>query len=171
MAAIFRFYQTCGEAPGKDYAQGFGDGSNDWDFKSVDEPGQAVEGQEIRAGDCSMHVYVRGYFAQPTAGPQWTSVRNVKFWCSQLNLSGCGDGATVSASAMDTYAQPTTDDMSGTWGAVPTVAASGLDVTPGTGLTAPGYTKWVALQLKTGAANVSSGPAGMQYFTVSYDEI
>ena len=24
MAAIFRFYQTCGEAPGQDYAQGFG---------------------------------------------------------------------------------------------------------------------------------------------------
>ena len=171
MAAIFRFYQTCGEAPGQDYAQGFGDGSNDWDFKSVDVPGQAVEGQEIRAGDCSMQVYVRGYFAQPTAGTQWSRISNVKFWCSQLNLSGYGDGAVIGATSTPTYVQPAVDDMTGSWGAVPTALANALDLTPGSGLVAPGYTKWAALQLKTGTANVVAGSAASQYFTVSYDEI
>lgn len=170
MAANFQFYQTCA---GVDYAQGTGQGSNDWDFKNKDAPGKSAGAADaIRAGDFSYHVYVRGYFGQPASGPQWSSIQNVKYYASQVNLSGYGDGSYILAKDISVYSPATGQSMSGVWSPIKTVAASGVDLST-SGLVAgtPGWTKWAGLQLKTGATNASPGAQPYQYFTIVWDEV
>lgn len=172
MAADFQFFQTTGPAPGVDNPQGSGNGSNDWDFKANGNPGTAAIADTIRAGDYSYHVYVRGQFSQPASGTQFSSISNVKYYGSNINLSGYGNGAAIYASGTDTYAQPSDTAMSGTWDPLPEYAASGVDIST-TALAAgtPGSTDWVALQLKTGAVNASPGFRALQQFTLVYDEV
>lgn len=173
MSAQFQFYQTYGVFPGTDVAQGTGDGANDWDFKSSGTPGRSAGATEaIRAGDFSFHVYIRGKFSQPESGPQFTSISNIRYYGSEINLTGYGTGAYILASGLSDYTEPTAQSMSGVWPVLPVVQASGIDI--GTSdLVAgnPGWTKWVGLQLKTGASSASAGYLGYQYFTLTWDEI
>ena len=175
MAARFQFYQSNGTSPGTDSAQVTGAGSNDWDFKRVDLPGpiSGVATEGIYAGDFSMQVYLRGRFDQPTDGSSaFSSISNVKFYASSLDLSGCGTGAYILASGTPTYTQPAATSKSGTWSPIPTVAASGILIgtaalTAGTA----GLTDWVGLQLKTNVSGASAGYSAYSSFTVVYDEI
>jgi hypothetical protein len=169
MAATVVFYQTNGAAPGVDTAQGTGNGSNDWDFKNVDTPGPAVLGEEITAGDFSYHVYVKAYFAG-----SFSSISNVKYYASNLNLTGAGTDAYIVASgvAAANYAQPSNVSRSGVWRGVPVYAASGIDIgTASLAAGTPGFTKYVALQLKTVVSNATPGVIGYTTFTLTYDEI
>ncbi|TFH51804.1 MAG: hypothetical protein E4H01_00060 [Lysobacterales bacterium] len=177
MSARFQFYQSYGTSPGTDVPQGTGASSNDWDFKSVDTPGPIAAGdvgsQGIRAGDFSMHVYVRAKLDQPTDGSStFSSIDNVKFYASDLNLSGCGDLAYVLASGTPSYTQPALTSKSGVWSPVPTVAGSGIDIgTAGLVAGTAGFTNWVGLQLKTSISGASAGYSGYSSFTVVYDEV
>lgn len=173
MPADFQFYQTYGAAPGTDVAQGTGSASNDWDFKSNGTPGKAVGiSDAIRAGDFSYHIYVRARFDQPASGVNWSSIDNIKYYGSQVNLSGYGTGAYIIGSGITTYAQPTATSKSGVWDPLPTTSASGIDI--GTASLAggtPGWTDWVGLQLKTGATGASAGFQPYSYFTLVWDEV
>lgn len=174
MPASLQFYQTYGAAPGTDVAQGTGAATNDWDFKADSSAGaySGAASERIRAGDYSYHVYVRARFTQPVSGVQFSSITNIKYYCSQLNLSGYGTGAAIYASGTDTYATPTNVAKSGVWDLIPTSSASGIDLSTATLASGnSGWTDWVALQLKTGAAGASAGLGNYQYFTLVYDEI
>lgn len=172
--ADFQFYQTYGAAPGIDVPQGTGNATNDWDFKADGSPGvySGAAAERIRAGDFSYHVYVRGRFSQPASGPAFSSITNVKYYCSLMNLSGYGAGAYILASGTSVYAQPSAVSKSGVWPAIPTAEASGIEIgTSALEAGTPGYTKWVGIQLKTSANSASAGLNPYQYFTVVYDEI
>lgn len=175
MSARFQFYQTYGAAPGTDVPQGTGGSTNDWDFKRTDEPGPTTDtvNQGIYAGNFSMHVYIRGRFDQPTDGsPAFSSIDNILFYASNLQLSGCGTGAYILASGTSSYTQPSTVSKSGTWDPVPTVAVSGVDIsTAGLAAGSAGWTNWVGLQLKTAVSGASAGYSEYTSFTIVYDEI
>jgi hypothetical protein len=177
MSARFQFYQSYGTSPGTDVPQGIGASSNDWDFKSVDSPGPIapadVAAYGIHAGDFSMQVYVRAKFDQPTDGSAaFSAIDNVKFYASDLNLSGCGIGAYVLASGTPSYTEPATTSKSGTWSPIPEVAVSGIEIGTASLLAGtPGFTDWVGLQLKTTVSGASAGYSGYTSFTVVYDEV
>lgn len=180
MAATFQFYQTHGAAPGTDQPQGVGQGSNDWDFKSNGNPGTVDSvtpaNDAITAGDFSYHVYAKVKFDQPATGTPFTSITNVKYYASVLNVSGYGpsgsDGAYILASGTDTYAEPTATSQSGVWDVIPTLAASGVDIsTAALAAGTAGFTNWVGLQLKTAASGAAAGFGGLTSFTVVWDEV
>jgi hypothetical protein len=172
MAADYQFYQTTGATPGVDTPQGIGNGSNDWDFKSNGDPGKATAADTIRAGDYSYHIYVRGRFTQPASGVQFSSITNVKYYGSNINLSGYGNGSAIYASGTTVYAEPSNTGMSGVWDPIPQVSASGVDIsTSDLAAGTPGWTDWVAIQLKTGAINAGTGFQSFQQFTIIYDEV
>ena len=177
MSARFQFYQSYGTSPGTDVPQGTGASSNDWDFKRVDLPGPIaapdVAAQGIYAGDFSMQVYVRAKFDQPTDGSAaFSSIDNVKFYASTLNLSGCGNGAYVLASGTPSYTEPASTSKSGVWDPVPTLAVSGIEIgTAGLIAGTAGFTDWVGLQLKTNVSGASAGYSAYSSFTVVYDEV
>jgi len=168
MAASIQFYQTNGTAPGSDTAQGTGGGSNDWDFKDIDTVGTSGSGEEIVAGDFSFHVYIKARFTG-----SFSSVDNVKYYASSLSLTGYGNDAYLIASGIPVanYADPTAASMSGTWDAIPVLAASGIDITTA-GLIAgtAGYTDYVGLQLKTTISGAAAGTGGSTSFTMVWDE-
>jgi hypothetical protein len=179
MPANFQFFQTYGTSPGTDYALGTGLGTYDWDFKSVDTPGLIdpanATTQCIVAGDFSMVTYLRGKFSQPTSGPPFSSITNVRFYASTLTLTGLGTDAYILASGGPTYNTPTKNSISGLsgWISVPTTSGSGLDI--GTTIlsgSAGGWTNWVGLQLRTFYTGSVAGYGSNEFaFTVTYDEI
>ena len=177
MSASFQFHQTIGASPGTDTPQGIGASSNDWDFKRVDVAGPITDpaSQGIYAGGFSMQVYIRGNFQQPTDGsPAWSSISGVKFYASDLNLSGCGTGAYVlSSSGIATYNfTPASTSKSGTWSPVPQVLANGINIgTAGLLAGTAGWTQWVGLQLKTVASGATTGYSSYSSYTIVYDEI
>ena len=169
MSASFQFYQTNGAAPGADTAQGTGTGSNDWDFKSADAAGPASAGEEIIAGDFSYHIYVKAKF-----GGSFTSITNVLYYASDVNLSGAGVGAYVLASGIEvgSYSTPSNSSMSGTWDTVPIVSTSGVDAsTAALAGGATGFTDYVGLQLKTTTSGALAGLSSYTSFTLVYDEV
>jgi hypothetical protein len=170
MSASIQMYQWCS---GQQYAQGIGLGSNDWDFKNKDAPGPSAGAADaIRAGDFSYHVYLRAYFNQPASGVNWSSISNIKYYGSSIDLSGYGDGAYILAKDLTTYTPATGQSMSGIWDVLPTTASSGVDIsTSGLVTGTPGWTEWVGLQLKTNSTNALPGQRSYQYFTLIWDEI
>ena len=169
MAATLQWYQTNGASPGNDTPQSQSDGINNWDFKSVDTSGPAVAGEEITAGSFSMHIYSKIRFTG-----SFSSIDNVLFYASSVNLSGYGSGAYLLCSGIEagSYAAPSAVSKSGTWGAVPTLAVSGQDIsTPALVAGTAGYTDYTALQLKTTTSGASAGYGGYTSFTVVYDEV
>ena len=169
MAATLQWYQTNGPAPGSDTPQSQTDGVNNWDFKSLDTVGPAVVGEEITAGSFSMHVYAKIRFTG-----SFSSIDNVDFYASNVNTSGYGTGAYILASGIPvtSYSAPSVVSKSGVWDPVPTVAASGQDITtPGLVAGTPGFTDYIALQLKTTTSDALAGYGGYTSFTVVYDEV
>lgn len=169
MAATVQFYQTTGAAPGLDTAQGTGSGSNDWDFKSLDAPGPIQPGEEITAGDFSTHAYIKARF-----GGTFTSITSVKYYASDLNLSGCGTGAYIIGSGIlaANYSQPSSVSKSGTWNPIPTISNSGIDIsTAALAAGTPGFTNYVGLQLKTNVSGALPGRSSFTSFTLTYTEI
>lgn len=169
MAATLQWYQTNGAAPGNDTPQSQSDGINNWDFKSVDTVGPAIAGEEITAGSFSMHVYAKVRFTG-----SFSSIDNVLFYASNLNVSGFGTGAYILASGIEvgSYAAPSTVSQSGTWAPVPTLAVSGQDIgTSDLVAGTAGFTDYAALQLKTVASGATADFGGYTSFTVVYDEV
>ena len=169
MAATLQWYQTNGAAPGNDTPQSQTDGINNWDFKSLDTVGPAVAGEEITAGSFSMHVYAKIRFTG-----SFSSIDNVDFYASTLNVSGYGEGAYILCSGIPVgdYASPSIVSKSGTWNEVPVLAASGQDLTT-TDLVAgtAGFSDYVALQMKTTTSGAIASFGGYTSFTVVYDEV
>ena len=169
MGATLQWYQTNGAGAGIDTPQSQTDGVNNWDFKSVDTVGVAVAGEEITAGSFSMHIYTKVRFTG-----SFSSIDNVLFYASVLNVSGFGEGAYIIASGIEvgSYSAPTAVSKSGTWALVPTLAASGQNITtPSLVAGTPGFTDYMGLQLKTQASGAIAGLGGYTSFTVVYDEI
>lgn len=169
MSATLQWYQTNGAAPGNDTPQSQTDGVNNWDFKSLDTVGPAVDGEEITAGSFSMDIFAKVRFTG-----SFSSIDNVLFYASNINVSGFGTGAYILASGIEVadYAAPTTVSKSGTWDPVPTVAVSGQSIgTPGLVAGTAGFTDYAALQLKTQASGALAGFGGYSSFTVVYDEV
>lgn len=172
MAAEFQFYQTYGPGGGVDVPQGTGGGSNDWDFKDVDSPGPGSAATAITAGDFSYQVYVRGKFAHPAGGPNFSAITNIRYYASNLDLTGYGTGAYVLGSGLTAYPGGSNASMSGTWDPIPTVGVSGIDVsTANLGAGTEGYTNWVGLQLKTTTTSPVPGAGGLITWTLQYDEV
>lgn len=172
MAATLQWYQTNGAAPGTDTPQSQSDGINNWDFKSTDTPGPAVVGEEITAGSFSAPVWTKVRFTG-----SFTSIDNVSFYASNINVSGYGEGAYITCSGYEagSYIQPTTNpptSFSGTWALVPTVAASGQDITTANLVAGiASFTDYASLQLKTTTSGALPGYGGYTSFTVVYDEV
>lgn len=169
MAATLQWYQTNGAAPGNDTPQSQTDGVNNWDFKSVDTPGPAEDGEEITAGSFSMTVYAKLRFTG-----SFSSIDNVKFYASNINTSGYGVDAYILASGIESasYSAPTTVSRSGTWDPIPTLADSGVDIGTADLLAGTaGFSDYVGLQLKTTTSGAQAGYGGYSSFTVVYDEV
>ena len=169
MAATLQWYQTNGAPPGTDTPQSQTNGINNWDFKSVDTPGPAVAGEEITAGSFSMDIYSKIRFTG-----SFSSITNINFYASNVNLSGYGNGAyiLVSGKNVGDYAAPTIASKSGTWDPTPTLAVSGQNLdTPGLEAGTAGFSDYVVLQLKTVASGALASYGGYTSFTVSYDEV
>lgn len=169
MSASTQWYQTNGAAPGVDTPQATTNGVNNWDFKSVDTAGVATAGEEITAGDFSMHAYVKLRFTG-----SFSSITNVKFYSPVQNVSGFGIGAYLLGSGVEaaSYAQPVTTSKSGVWDPVPTVSASGIDIsTADLAAGNAGFTDYAALQLKTFTSGAEAGFGGYSTWTIVYDEV
>ena len=169
MAATLQWYQTNGASPGIDTPQSQTDGVNNWDFKSVDTPGPAVAGEEITAGSFSMHIYTKIRFTG-----SFSSIDAVKFYASNTNLSGYGNGAYILCSGViaANYAAPTIVSKSGTWHGISGVAVDGQDITtPDLIAGSTGFTDYAVLQLKTVASGALASYGGYTSFTVVYDEV
>lgn len=169
MAATTQWYQTNGTAPGVDTPQASVGSQNNWDFKSTDTAGKAVAGEEITAGDFSVHVYPMIRF-----GGAFSSITEVKLYASDVNLSGMGTGAYLIGMRISgaDYVDPSAAPMSGTWAAVPTSSATGIDLsTANLEAGIAGFSDYAALQLKTTTSGASAGYGGYTSWTVVYNEI
>lgn len=141
----------------------------------------------MRASWASVEIYIRAHFAQGTGFYQ---VSNIHLIATRLDLSGYGDGAYLNGRMADNY--PTGDpdlaylnpDGAGgpAWrpnsivGSAPTPMtqsqdpdAGHLDLTPGSGVGGPGYSRYAILQLHTGE-NPQPGEGGSCDFALYYDE-
>ena len=169
MAATLQWYQTNGASPGVDTPQGTTNGLNNWDFKSVDTAGPAIAGEEITAGNFSFTIWTKARFTG-----SFSSITNVKFYASTLNVSGYGTNAYILASGYPVagYITPAAASMSGTWHTISGTALNGQEISTATlAAGTAGFTDYASLQLKTMASGADVGYGGYTSFTMVYDEV
>ena len=117
----------------------------------------------VIASENSFSKYIRAKFSST-----FTEISNMKFWKS---AGAYVTGEDIVAQANVVYATPSataTGDST-----IPVIVGSALSVqsAAGTGtITAPGYTKYIRLQLQT-TGSTPSGSVNQKTFTFQYDEV
>jgi len=136
-------------------------------FVNEDNPQKTpVSDYPITAGENSYEKYIRAGFTG-----SFVEITNMKFWKSAGDYKSYEE---IKAAANKTYATPVggTAVSVGATGDVPTGPIGALSIEPElgtTGITGPGYTKYILLQLQTGTT-MAAGPVNQKTFTFQYDE-
>jgi hypothetical protein len=138
------------------------DGITNLNYGSNDSPNLNTTTYPITKAASSYEKYIKAHFYGT-----FTSITNMLFWKSAGTLV---TGESITAAANATYAQPSQTPNGDS--AVPTVVGSALAIQASGGggtISAPGYTKYVRLQLQT-TSSIAAGSVNTKTFTFQYDE-
>jgi len=139
------------------------DGISNLNFGSNDSVNIVASTYPITAGQNSFAKYIRAKFSG-----SFTTIANMLFWKSlgeYVASELCKAGANV---AYATPSQTATGDAT-----IPTTEGSALAIQAADGsdtIVAPGYTKYIRLQLQTGTGT-PSGAVAQKTFCFQYDEV
>ena len=119
----------------------------------------------IVAGNNSYEKNIKAKFSST-----FTEISNMKFWKSS---GGYGTGEAIKADAVTSYVQPVKTTSSRAVTAIPTTEGTAIAVLAASGastITAPGYTRYVCIQLQT-TVSTPAGAVAQKEFTFQYDEV
>ena len=132
---------------------------------SIDMSGLTPSTYPVIAGANAFEKYLKAKFSGT-----FTEISNMKFWKSAGSLK---TGEAIKADLVTSYAQPVATTSTVAVTNVPTVVGSAITVLSAAGtatITAPGYTRYIALQLQT-TASTPAGALNTKTFTFQYDEV
>jgi hypothetical protein len=141
------------------------DGITNLNLGSIDDHELNTTTYPITRGNASFEKYIRAKFSST-----FTEISNMKFWRS--DVLGYKTGETLKAAANVSFATPSAtanadSDIPLTEGA----PALAIQSAAGTStITAPGYTKYIRLQLQT-SGSTPSGAMFQKTLLFQYDEI
>ena len=139
------------------------DGITNLNFGSNDSVNLNTTTYPITAGNASFEKYIRAKF-----GSTFTTISNMLFWMSAGTLV---TGEAINAAANVAFSTPSATPNADS--AIPTSAGTALAIQSAAGaatITAPGYTKYIRLQLTT-TGSTPSGAVNQKTFTFQYDEV
>ncbi len=140
------------------------DGITNLNFGDVDDHELNVSTYPIVAGENSYQKYFRAKFSDT-----FTEISNMKFWKS---VGAYKTGEACKGLNNVAYATPAKTAEGGD-GDVPEAVGSAWTIQSAAGtttITAPGYTKYQRLQLRT-TGSTPSGSVNTKTFTFQYDEV
>ena len=140
------------------------DGIANLNFGSVDDHELNTTTYPITRGDASFEKYIRAKFSD-----SFTEISNMKFWRS--DVLGYKTGETLKAAANVAFATPSATPNADS--DIPLVVGSALAIQSAAGtttITAPGYTKYIRLQIQT-TGSTPSGSVFQKTLTMQYDEV
>ena len=140
------------------------DGITNLNFGSVDDHELNTTTYPITRGNASFEKYIRAKFSDT-----FTEISNMKFWRS--DVLGYKTGETLKAAANVSFATPSTTPNADS--DIPLSEGASLAIQSAAGtttITAPGYTKYIRLQLQT-TGSTPSGSVFQKTLTFQYDEV
>ena len=140
------------------------DGITNLNLGSVDDHELNTTTYPILRGDASFEKYIRAKFTGT-----FTEISNMKFWRS--DVLGYKTGETLKATANVAFATPSATPNADS--DIPLNVGASLAIQSAAGTTtivAPGYTKYMRLQLRT-TGSTPSGAVFQKTLTFQYDEI
>jgi len=157
MAAMFEYSEsnTVSETPT--------DGIANLNFGSNDSPDLSPSTYPIVVTESSFEKYIRAKFSST-----FTEISNMKFWMSAGVLVA---GETIKAAENVAFVTPSATTNADS--AVPITEGAALVIQAaggGSTIVAPGYTKYIRLQLDT-TGSTPSGAVNQKTFTFQYDEV
>jgi hypothetical protein len=141
------------------------DGIANLNMGDIDDYEPTPSDYPIVAGENAYEKYIRAKFSD-----SFTEISNMKFWKS---VGAYKTGEDVHAAANVSYTQPVKTTSAVATVTVPIVVGSALAIQSAAGtatITAPGYTKYICLQLQT-TGSTPAGALNTKTYTVQYDEI
>ena len=140
------------------------DGIANLNFGSVDDHELNTTTYPITRGQSSFEKYLRCKFSDT-----FTEISNMKFWRS--DVLGYKTGETLKAAANVAFATPSATPNADS--NIPLNEGASLAIQSAAGtttITAPGYTKYMRLQLQT-TGSTPSGSVFQKTLTFQYDEV
>jgi len=140
------------------------DGITNLNLGSIDDHELNTTTYPITRGNASFEKYIRAKFSST-----FTEISNMKFWRS--DVLGYKTGETLKAAANVTFATPS--DTANADSNIPLTSGTSLAIQSAAGtttITAPGYTKYIRLQLQT-TVGTPSGAMFQKTLCFQYDEI
>jgi len=141
------------------------DGITNLNFGDIDDHELTPSSYPIVVGDNSYEKNLRAKFDDT-----FTEISNMKFWKS---AGAYKTGEAIKADEMTVYATPVKTTSVRAVDDVPIVIGSAIVVHSAAGeatITAPGYTRYICLQLQT-TGSTPSGALNTKTFTFQYDEV
>jgi len=140
------------------------DGIANLNFGSVDDHELNTTTYPITRGNSSFEKYLRAKFSGT-----FTEISNIKYWRS--DVLGYKTGETLKAAANVAFATPSATPNADS--NIPLSEGTSLAIQSAAGtstITAPGYTKYMRLQLQT-TGSTPSGSVFQKTLTMQYDEV
>ena len=141
------------------------DGITNLNFGSADDHDLNTTTYPISRGSASFEKYIRCLFG----GTGWTTISNMKFWRS--DVLGYKTDETLKAAANVSFATPSVTPNADS--DIPLNVGASLAIRSAAGtttITAPGYTKYMRLQIQT-TVSTPSGSVFQKTLTFQYDEV
>lgn len=159
MSATFGFSEANG------VGEAVTDGLTNLNMGSVDSTNLTPSTYPIVAGANAFEKYLKAKFSGT-----FTEISNMKFWKS---VGALKTGEAILADEVTSYAQPVATTSAVAVSAIPTSVGSAIVVHSAAGaatIAAPGYTRYIALQLQT-TVSTPAGALNTKTFTFQYDEV
>ena len=159
MAAVYEWSETNGAGAVVT------DGIANLNMGNIDQTALTPATYPVVAGENAYEKYIRAKFSST-----FTEISNMKFWKS---VGAYLTGEDVKAAANVTYTQPVKTTSAVATVTIPVTEGTALAVQSAAGtttITAPGYTKYLCLQLQT-TGSTPSGALNQKTYTFQYDEI
>lgn len=134
-------------------------------FGDIDDHELTPATYPVVAGTNAYEKYIRAKFSST-----FTEISNMKFWKSAGEYK---TGEDIHAAENVAYAQPVKTTSSVATVTIPITEGTALHIHSAAGtdtITAPGYTKYICLQLQT-TGSTPAGAVNQKTFTFQYDEI
>lgn len=157
MAAVFEYSES------NTVSETVTDGIANLNFGSNDSPDLSPSTYPIVVTESSFEKYIRAKFSST-----FTEISNMKFWMSAGVLVA---GEAIKAAENVAFATPSATPNADS--AIPTTEGGALVIQAADGsgtIVAPGYTKYIRLQLDT-TGSTPSGAVNQKTFTFQYDEV
>ena len=138
-------------------------GITNLNFGSDDSVNLNTSTYPITVSQSSFEKYIRAKFSST-----FTTISNMLFWKSAGTLVA---GESITAAANVSFATPS--QTANADSAIPTTSGTALAIQSAAGtatIVAPGYTKYIRLQLQT-TGSTPSGAVNQKTFTFQYDEV